>query len=231
MNELRTAPKATNDSQKPRTRWSLIAVAVGLICLMTKSVFAVDVEPDIIRIEEDWIVEITSPDPDESSPQIITSMSSTDELADVHAVFELNHRTLPNFADGGMEIQLWSHDELIDLRVSPKTAKLSYPNETIYYTMAMELKNGNVDFEARDGYSDTWNEFGHWNYLKVGTTTTQTRLNFYDPEKSVSNSRIGFAKHRVNRFGMLRVRYYTYDNVLVHTDYTDRMVHVLAENP
>lgn len=232
MSELRTAANAAVEfSTPPNTRWPIVAVAVGLICLMTNSVFASDSEPDIIRIEEDWLVEVTTPDADESSPQIITSMSSTDALADVHAVFELNHRTLPDFAAGGMELQLWSHDELIDLRISPKTAKLSFPNESIYYTMAMKLDEGDVEFAVKNGYSETWSNFGWSGWLEVGTTTTQTRLNLYDAEESVANSRIAFAKHRVNRFGILRVRYYTYGNVLVKTDYSDRWVHVLAESP
>lgn len=231
MKQFDTDNKAIEWSTPLETRWSIIAAAIGLICLMINTVFASTPEPDIVRIEEDWIVEVTEPDASESSPQIITSMSSTSELGDVHALFELNHRTLPDFAEGGMDIQLWSHDELIDLRVSSKTAKLNTPAETVYYTMTMEIKDGKVSFEAKNGYSETWSNFGWWDWLKVSTTTTQTRLNLYDPQESVTNSRIGFAKHRVNRFGILRVRYYTYGNVLVKTDYTDRWVHQLSATP
>ena len=232
MSRIRTDAETPVEFSTPiETRWSIIGAAIALICLLTNALFAQTAEPDIVRVEEDWVVVVTEPDSSESSPQIITSMSSTHELGDVHALFELNHRTLPDFASGGMEIQLWSHDELIDLRVSSKTAKLNTPAETVYYTMSMELKDGKVIFEASDGWSQTWGEFGNWNWLKVSTTTSQTRLNLYDPSESVANSRIGFAKHRVDRFGILRVRYYTHGNVLVKTDYTDRWVHLLAESP
>ncbi|MFN0199654.1 MAG: hypothetical protein ACKVT0_23110 [Planctomycetaceae bacterium] len=228
MSELKTADRACLGSNSPRTtRWCIVAVVVGAICVWTNSVFAD--EPSIVRIEEDWVVEVSNPEEELSSPQIITSMSSTDELADVHAIFELNHRTLPEYAAGGMGLQLWSNDTNLENRWSPKTASLSFEDETIYYTMRMELQEGNIDFEVRNGYSTTWSSFGNYGYLKVGTTTTQTSLSQYDPEVSVANSRIAFAKHRVQRFGILRVRYYTHDNQLVDVDYTDRMVHILSD--
>ena len=182
----------------------------------------------IMRVEEDWVLEVVSPNMAESSPQIITAMSSTDKLADVHALFELNHHTLPKFTAGGMGLQLWSGDVNLDVRSSPQTGTLHHANETINYTMCLEIKNGNVEFEVRNGTSNSWETFGGQGYLKTRAATTQTSLTLYSPTVSIANSRIGFAKHRVKRFGILRVRYYTHDNQLLSTDETDRMVHVLA---
>ena len=184
--------------------------------------------PEIIRVEEDWVLEVTTPSVGESSPQIITAMSSTDKLADVHALFELNHRTLPEFAAGGMCLQLWSGDVNLDQRPSPKTGALHHANETVNYTMCLEIKNGTVEFEVRNGTSHSWETFGGQGYLKTSAATAQTSLSLYSPAVSVESSRISFAKHRVKRFGILRVRYYGHDNQLLSTDETDRMVRQAA---
>jgi hypothetical protein len=200
-----------------------LAAAACLFALIAAPALADD--GDIVRVEEDWVLEILSPNGGESSPQLITAMSSTNQLADVHALFELNHRTLPDFSAGGMGLQLWSGDTNLDQRPTPKIEPLHHANETINFTMCLELKNGNVEFEVRNGTSESWGTFGGQGYLKTAASSTQTSLSLYSPTVSVTNSRIGFAKHRVKRFGILRVRYYTYDNVLLSVDETDRMVH------
>jgi hypothetical protein len=105
---------------------------------------------------------------------------------------------------------------------------MSQPSETVNYTVRMQLTGGNVEFEIKNGNSSTWSTFGNYGWLKVSAPTTQSNLSLYSPQVSVANSRVGFAKHRVQRFGILRVRYYTHDGVLVSTDTTDRMVHELA---
>ena len=196
-----------------------------LLGLVAAPALADDDHDHIVRVEEDWVLEILSSNAEESSPQLITAMSSTNQLADVHALFELNHRTLPEFTAGGMGLQLWSGDTNLDQRPTPKTAALGTTNESLSYTMCLEIKDGNVEFEVRNGSSTTWGTFGGQGYLKTSASTTQKHLTLYSPTVSVENSRIGFAKHRVKRFGILRVRYYSHDNVLESTDETDRMVH------
>jgi hypothetical protein len=205
--------------------WKQIAAAACLIGLTAAPARADDDHDHIVRVEEDWVLEILSPDGGESSPQLITAMSSTNQLADVHALFELNHRTLPDFTAGGMGLQLWSGDTNLDQRPTPKTEALHHANETIHFTMCLEIKDGNVEFEVRDGSSTSWGTFGGQGYLKTSASTTQNHLTLYSPTVSVKNSRVGFAKHRVKRFGILRVRYYSHGNVLESTDETDRMVH------
>jgi len=206
-----------------------MAAAACLVGLLAGPALADD--SAIMRVEEDWVLEILSPNGEESSPQLITAMSSTNQLADVHALFELNHRTLPKFSAGGMGLQLWSGDTNLDLRPTPKTGALHHANETVNFTMCLEIKNGYVEFEVRNGTSDSWGTFGGQGYLKTSAATAQTSLSLYSPTVSVENSRIGFAKHRVKRYGILRVRYYTHDNQLLSVDETERMVHVLANNP
>jgi hypothetical protein len=125
-------------------------------------------------------------------------------------------------------MQLWSGDTNLDVRPAPRYSELNTSGEVITYTMRLQLTNGNVLFDVRNGSSTTWGTFGGQGYLTTGASTTQTSLSLYDPAVSVKNSRVSFAKHRVKRFGILRTRYYTHDNVLLSTDETDRMVHELT---
>src|SRR4051812_15359692 len=62
----------------------------------------------VVRVEEDWKVEVNIPNPDDHAPQIVNSISPTGNLEGLHAVFELNHRSLNNYGAGGMQLQAWS---------------------------------------------------------------------------------------------------------------------------
>jgi hypothetical protein len=226
MSGTLTSHCAENDcTTAGQTRWWIVALVVCIIALLSGRAMAD--EPQIVRVEEDWVLEVANPEAEQSAPQIITAMSSTNQLADVHALFEMNHRTLPSYYNGGMALQLWSGDTNLDVRVHPNTSLMSQPNETVYYTVRMQLVGGKVEFEVRNGSSSTWNNFGIYDWFKVSAPTTQTQLSLYSPQVSVDNSRVSFAKHRVKRFGILRVRYYTHGGELVSTDSTERMVHVL----
>lgn len=227
------APNSTNVIRIARsfrlspTRLSLRA---ALFCVIAcASLEAANASDEVVRVEEDWCVVIDTPDPDGHAPQIVTAMSSTDELADVHAVFELNHGTLPDYTSGGMQLQCWSEDLNLDYREAPKWGILSTPDEVVTYTMSMKLADGRVQFEVTKGESITWGKFGGAGWLQLSIPTSQTGFPYYSPETSVRSSRIGFAAHRVRKFYLKEVRYYSQSG-LVQTDCTERVVHELAEN-
>lgn len=181
--------------------------------------------PAITRIEEDWRVVIGVPDPEANAPQIVTAMSSTGQLADVHALFELNHASLPDYTAGSMQLQMWSGEQNLDFRNAPKYGALGTANEVITYTMRMEIDGNNIRFEVDHGHSTTWGEFGGQGYLKSTVPTVQTSFTQYDPAVSVANSRVAFAKHCVKSFVMKRIRYYDASGNLVNVDWTDRVVY------
>ncbi len=211
----------------PRSfRSNPITAVVAMLGLLTLATIPVTASAQIVRIEEDWEVQIGTPDPEGHAPQIITALSSTDKLEDVHAVFELNHATLPDYQAGGMELQVWSSDLNLNYRESPKTGTLHVQNEVIKYTMSMKISGCSIEFEVKDGSSTTWGNFGSQGYLKVAVPTCQTSLWKYSSATSVANSKVGFAKHRVKKFFLKEVRYYN-TNGLVATDTTDRVVHEL----
>ena len=226
-----TAEWAVGRSRPVQTgaNWKLLAMAGAVAFVMCASAPAAD--PTIVRIEEDWEVVIGTPSPDGHTPQIINAMSTTNRLADVHALFELNHKTQPSFVPGYLQLQCWSGDTLLGYGTSVKTGLLKTSGEVIRYTIRMEMSGGNVQFEVRDGSSTTWGTFGAQGYLRLRIPTTQLYFPLYSPDVSTANSRVSYASHRVQKFALKQVRYYTALGVLVQTDSTERVVHQLPSTP
>lgn len=185
--------------------------------------------PAIVRVEEDWVVEINTPDPDGHTPQIINTMSIGPTLEWSHALFELNHSTMPSYNAGGMQLQLWRGDDFVGYSSPPQDALLSVTGEQVKYTLSMKVNDGRVEFEVKNGQSDTWGSFGTGN-VKVSRQTIFTSAWGYDPAVSVANSRVAYAAHRVRKFALKEIRYYSASG-LVSTDSTERVVHEhLGEN-
>ena len=182
-----------------------------------------------VYIEEDWEVVIGTPDPAAQAPQIITAMSSTDRLEDVHAIFEINHATLPVTQAGGMGLQIWSSETNLSYMTHPLQGVLSTEGEVIRYTMSQRISNGVITFEVKNGSSTTWgNNWGVGGfYLKA--STSQDSLPNYSPEASVKFSKVGFAKHRVKKFALKEVRKYGPNGSLISRDTTERIVHELSD--
>ena len=182
-------------------------------------------EPTITRIEEDWRVEVSVPEPDDHAPQIVTTISPRASLDREHAIFELNHSTQPEYLAGGMQLQGWYRDIPMQIRNTPQTNLLRYTGETITYTSSMRLNDSRLTFEIINGTSQTWGAFGGQGYLKFSLDTSMSSLSEYRPEVSVANSRVGYASHRVLKLVLSEVRYYS-DEKLETTDETDRVVHL-----
>lgn len=206
--------------------WKFLAMAGAIAFALCASAPAAD--PTIVRIEEDWEVIIATPDANSHAPQLINAMSSTNKLADVHGLFEINHKTQPDYVPGYIQLQCWSGDTLLGYGTSSKTGLLKTDGEVIKYTFAMYLSNGNVVFDVINGTSTTWGDFGRQKYMKVAIPTTQLYFPLYSPEVSVANSRVSYAAHRVKKFAQKEVRYYDALGILNSKDTTERVVHQLS---
>lgn len=202
----------------------LLAVAIAFALCASASA----ADPTIVRIEEDWEVVIGTPDPTAHAPQIIQAMSSTNRLADVHCVFEMNHKTQPDYVPGFIQLQCWSGDTLLGYGTSSKTGLLQTSGEVIRYTVSMELKSGCVDFRIKNGSSATWGSFGSQGYLRCRIPTTQLYFPNYSPDFSVANSKITYAAHCVQKLSQKEVRYYDVLGLLVSKDTTERVAHQLS---
>lgn len=234
MNLLSLHPMIAHDARVTRSLMvssfapGLISRMIRWLILTTASLIAASPaaadDPLIVRIEEDWRVEVGEPQPDDHAPQIVTVISPVSNLEREHSVFELNHATFPEYTPGGMQLQCWRRDWLSGYGTTPQWQRLNHHDEVITYTSVMKLEGGMLEFQIDNGKSKTWSTFGGNGYLKTRCLCLLASLNDYSPEVSVANSRVAFASHRVRKLVLTEVRYFGLEG-LVATDRTSRVVH------
>jgi len=206
-------------------RWFVLTALPAFLAMLSFGSIAAADDPDVNRVEEDWRIEIGTPNAAEHAPQILTVMSPLGHIEGPHVIFELNHSTFPEFTAGGMQLQKWFHETNFGYRNFPNYNRLDTIDETIEFTSRMEVTDDDLVVEIRDGTSQTWNSFGGQGYLKMRFNYLPiVNLNAYRPEVSTKNSRIGFASHRVRKLVLKEVRYYSSEGLLTR-DETDRVVH------
>jgi hypothetical protein len=182
-----------------------------LVGLMSPACLA---EIPIVKVEEDWELRVLNPDPNVGGPQVTCAVSPTSDIRSVYAVFEVNHRSEPDFVPGGLQLQVWNGDRLLSVKNYPKSELLSCPGETVRWTQQVRLTDGSLVFEIHKGTSTTWGPFGGQGYLKAITGTSLTTLAAYHPAVSIEHSGIGFAANRVASLVLRKVRYYAADGTV-----------------
>ncbi len=182
--------------------WLLI-----LLCLATwASEAPAQTAPKIVRVEEDWELVVGEADPAINAPQITTVISPVCTVDWLHAAFELNGQSLPEFVAGGMQLQLWDGEKPVTEQKYPAPEELAQPGEVVSWTQCMEVGDGQLTFEIINGHSTTWGNFGGQGYLKTSICFPQDDLEYYDPYVSVANSGVGYAANRVQSLALKRVR-------------------------
>lgn len=208
----------------PYAQTARLAAMFGcLLVIATAPGFAT--EPlTVVAIEEDWELVVASPDANSTAPQVSCTISPLSHVGSLHAAFELNHQSQPEFTAGGLQLQLWNDEQPLGSRKFPEPAVLSADNEAVHWTQALRIEDGTLTFEITEGSSTTWGSFGGQGYLKASLTTDLENLNEYDPDVSVRNSGVAYAGNRVTKLVLKRVRA-TLATGEVIEDTTQRVVH------
>lgn len=207
--------------------WRLIVVATS-VALVYSVVGASrawsDTAPNVVKVEEDWELVIGNPDSGNAAPQVTCTISPYTHLDNLYSVLEINHKTVPYWAPGGVHLQTWVGDYNLTRRSIEATSTLATQGETVTWTSRMRL-NGNVlSFSVLNGASTTWGSFGGGTALYTEYGTSLTNLDTYSPDVSVAKSGVGYAGNRVQSLTLKRVRY-TLANGSTITDDTPRVVH------
>lgn len=161
---------------------------------------------EIVRVEEDWQLQVATPDPVSDAPQVTCLMSPVGDVRSIHAAFELNQRSLPYFLAGGLQLQLWNGESPQGNIQAAATQIMAQPDEVVTWTQSMQLVGGVLKFAVTNGHSTTWGDFGGDGLLKIEVPTELTNLNQYDPQVSVDNSAVGYASNRVTSLVLKRIR-------------------------
>jgi hypothetical protein len=207
----------------------LRALAAASLLLTAAAGGRADGEVSIIKVEEDWELDVAMPDPEANVPQVVCVFGPSDPNTGRHAVFEINHCTAPSFAPGGMQLQAWDGETRLWYRNHPNTREFDAAVDCIKFTAVTELIGNRLYLDIDYGQSANWGSFGYSGYLRGWLPTNRNHLNDYNPDHSITHSRITYGKHRVNRYVRTEVRYFTAEG-LYRTEEDDSVVFMQDPN-
>ncbi len=200
-------------------KWAVAAlVAVGLVGLVP-TVQAIDLPLGVMKVEEDWELVVIEPSTESVGPQVSCVISPVNHIDGTYANLEVNYGSLPDFSEGGLQLQAWSDEEWLSVRDHAGTT-LQNEGETVTWTTRMWLQGGKVHFKVADGNGTSWGNFGDSiDNIKLSLNSSLLSLNGYNPAVSVAHSGVGFGGQRVQCLKIVRIRYYDgFGNLLLEDD-------------
>jgi hypothetical protein len=164
----------------------------------------------VVSVEEHWELQMAQPDTDRSAPQTTMVMSPNGSVDGAHFLFTLNHASAPDYRPGGMQVQLWNGDDLVDEHQWNSSQALEHEGETVHWVQKLELHDDTLTFSVQNGQSETWGEFGGEDF-SVSTPTNLNWLNHYRPSVSLSESQVNYAENRVSSLTLTKLVWVTED--------------------
>lgn len=165
---------------------------------------------EIIRIEEHWELAITQADSQTNAPQVMMHLSPFGGDSDLHFELDLNHASLPEYSPGGFQVRAMQGDRLVsEARLLPGN-RLDAQSELLTWVQIAQKQPTGWAFAVGFGNSATWGSFGG---VETIVTLPGSELPIkYSPEDSLASSGVIYAKNRVQRLTLRKVRYYFSNN-------------------
>jgi hypothetical protein len=164
----------------------------------------------VVLVEEHWELEVAEPDAGRSAPQTSMVMSPTEDSEDLFFMFTINHHDASGYQPGGMQVQLWDDEDLVDDRTAYENGTLNNSGEVVTWVQRLELDDGQLTFGIHNGTSQTWGSFGG-DDMTLSTPSTLTGLNAYLPAVSLTESQVGYAENRVTSLVLKKLMWVTDD--------------------
>ena len=211
------------------SRVGMISTGLSLLAVLcpTPSVLSEEAGYEAVtRVEEDWELVLNEPDDAMTSPQFHTVMSPLSDIDTSYAQVLWNYREVPDFAAGGLQLQGWSGEAMVNsktVRITP----LSTSAETIRWTQVLEIVEGELFFDIINGQSTTWGYFGK--DMRLQQAGHVPDLNAYNTQVSVSNSCITYGSNRVTQLKIKEVRLYGWHG-LIYTDTASKTIYADSGN-
>jgi hypothetical protein len=183
---------------------------------------------NVVRVEEDWELEIGEPDPNSVGPQILTTMSPNADLTGTHFTLEINHRSAPSWTPGGISIHRWTGETRNASFDRADRTIMQTSSEVLTWTQALYHDSGRLHYKVYNGVSSTWGPFGYSNMLKLDTSWGSGNINGYTPAVSVAQSGAAYAGNRIHMLKIKQIRL-TLSDGSVLTDNTERIVQELID--
>jgi hypothetical protein len=178
-------------------------------------------------IEQDWRVELYSVPQDGrlTSPLFVSSFS----IPGVPALFQCtwNHRDIPILEEGGIQVQAYKWDDLIDdqeVLTPPWREKLNNANEVVTWTQRLHVSWNDYVFTVKNIVGTTWGTI-------PGPYTVQRRFLFWSPpldgytyQEIADNSGIIMGSNRFKRLAIAQTRFYDQYGTLLLRDTQEKVL-------
>ncbi|MGN6547817.1 MAG: hypothetical protein ACTHK7_22405 [Aureliella sp.] len=172
---------------------------VGLLAAST-----VSAQTNVMRIEEDWELEITQPDTKLDAPQVLVTVSPFSATSSFYFEVDINHASYPAYDSGGLQIRAMDSGNCLSQKRLLAGTRLSTDADIVRWTNVVEKQSSGVAFGVANGDSTSWGKFGD----STSYVTIQGSRDFaYDPTTSFNKSGVSYASNRVKRLTLCRVRY------------------------
>ena len=191
----------------------MVVIWVVVILALAIPTAATDQPQDpVVRVEQDWRLVLNEPDDAVLAPQLHTVMSPLGHLDSFYAQVTWNYRELPDFEEGGLQIQAWDGEECT-IQGSFGAEGLSTTAETISWTQVLETDGATLSFKITNGQSTTWGSFGG-PHMEVRGNAALPNLNGYSTGVSLGHSVVTYGGNRVQLLVITEVRRYGADGLL-----------------
>jgi hypothetical protein len=172
----------------------------------------------VARVEEDWVLVLTEPNAAVASPQVSTQMARSPWAARF-VNFHLNNGDVPDYTQGGLQLQVWHGTVHEGVANSDTRAIMQTSGETVSWTQYLSRETGRMVFGISKASSETWGDFSGLSVAVSGSLL----LDNYSADYSQQNSGVTFGANRVASLTIVQTRIY-YSDGTVQTDSTQRPV-------
>lgn len=196
-----------------RSLWRLKTLAALLLTAMASNPFQAGAQ-NIVRIEEDWELQVSQPDAQIDAPQITTTMAPFGDASETIFQVDLNHASWPNFASGGVQVRICDDTTCSSQKRFLDDIRLSHASETVQWTQVIQKVTNGFYFGLKNGNGDTFGDFGgDTSFVFISNADTgASSLELYRHEDSLSNSGVTFAGNRVGWLRLKKLRLYNSAN-------------------
>lgn len=209
------------------TRIRTLLMAAAFAALQPASPLLAQAPSGTEVIEQDWRVELYSV-PSENRltcPLFISSFS----IPFVPALFQCtwNHRDIPILEEGGIQLQAYKWDNLLDERevvTPPWRERLTSPNEVITWTQQLRRSGLKYIFQVKNIVGTTWGSIAGPYQVERTFLFWAPPLEGYTFQEIADNSGIIMGSNRFKRLAITQTRFYDASDSLISTDTAERVL-------
>lgn len=163
---------------------------------------------DVTAIEEDWQLDIDTPNSVRSSPQLNCLTSTRADAQSQYALVLVNQ---PGSVGGNLKLQLWDGSRLLTSTDVPNTsATLDTVGERINWTTRLSISHGVLTAEVFNfSSSRRGNSSGKTTIASISATTSLNDLSNYDSNVTCARSGVEFGSMRVQKLTLRKTRVFT----------------------